>query len=423
MPSFKFNLNNKLSKSGEDLVMIHISFKDLGGKYKKIGLSTNVKVLPENWLQSKQMVSKSDYLHTSKNQDLKEIQIRVENVLIDAKRQQIEGNTDFKTWFLEQYNGKAEHVDWQKRPIWKDWDLYLASNKNNWTQGTYKGKKVEYNSFKKFELHINQPITWGAINMQFYYRYIEFCFENCGFKNSNVGRLIKGLKSFMEWAFNNDLHQNLVYKKKEFSKPEIIRNIICFNPDELIRFYNLKLTSKSDNIIRDCLCFSCFTGLRHSDIKLLTTANFDGKWLNIVSQKVSLRISIPLNDEAIAILKKYEGLPAGILLPIPSDQKCNKGLHRILKNNNFDRQIEIVDLIRREKIRAIRPLHEVFTFHCGKKTFITLFKKFGGDTNVAMSITGNKDENVIRSTYESIDDELKEQQMGKVWATWRERYS
>lgn len=420
MPSFRFYLNNKPNSKSLDLIMAHISYK-INGKFKKLPISTGLFIEQKYWLQKKQLVSKSHYLSDRLNNDLDKEKRCIESILLEAKTAAIQ-ELQFADFFKNKWNNRLNPAEqaWQKETIWKVWDDYIEANKNNWAANTLKNKNTDYNTLKDFEFYDKQPVTWESINMDFYTRFLNYCYDVKEFKNSSVGRTIKGFKTMMEWAFNNNRHQNLIYKKRDFAKPAYFKTIISFTPQELWEFYSLKLNI-TDSIIRDALCFSCFTGLRYSDIKLLTWANVKEGWLHVVTEKTTSEIVIPLNHEATEIIAKYKNQTC--LIPLPSDQKCNKAIHKILKRYEFNRSIEIIDVIRKEKQRKLKPLHEVFTFHCGKKTFITLFKKFGGDTNVAMSLTGNTDENVIRSSYETIDNELKQQQMDSVWTTWRQSVS
>lgn len=420
MASFRFNLNKKPNAKGLDVIMIHISYCIVTGKYAKLPLSSGLFVKPKEWLQKNQRVSKKDYMHESKNKALTKFDILLNELLIEATVQNKTGN-NFVEWIKEKWERRGddliEVIHWTEKSIWPDWDDYIRMKKNEWASNTLRSKNTDYKTLKLFETYDKTPVTWGGIDMDFYTRLVNWCYDEQEFVNSNVGRLIKGLKTMMDWCFNNDRHQNLTYKKKDFNKPKYFKSKISFTGDELRTFYDLKLNHEFDERVRDGVCFSCFTGLRYSDIKLLTKANVINGWLHLVTQKTTAPIVIPLCNEALAIIARYENEPT--LIPLPSDQKCNKAIHKLLKRHEFNREIELLDIVRKEKVRTVKPLHEVFTFHCSKKTFFTLFKKYGGDTNVGMSITGNTDEKTVRSSYEDIGEDLKRQQMTDVWAMWR----
>jgi integrase len=437
MSSCKFYLNNKPNSKGEDLLMIHISYSASPGKYKKLPISSGISVKPKHWLQKKQLVGKGERLCESMNNELDRISDFIGDLLIKAKGRKLMGE-DFVTFINDQWKKKpkekkAETTDqekteptrWEDKSIWPDWEDYLKACKNTCTPGTIRQKEVERDNVKLFEVYDSIPITWGSIDLDFYSRFLDWCFDVKDYKNSQTGRMIKAIKAFMEWAFNdNDRHFNVIYKKKAFSKPPALKNKVWFYPEELWAFYNLKISDPNEKAVRDGLLLSCFTGLRHSDIELLGRANLHKGWLNILLEKGSNRVVIPLSPEALQIIEENKGSnPSGSLIPIPTDQECNRTIHDILKRENFNRPVELIHMKRKQKIRTIKPLHEAFTFHSGKKTFYSLFKKFGGATDVAMSMTGNADERVIKESYETIDEGLKKEQMDKVWSTWRKQSS
>lgn len=107
--------------------------------------------------------------------------------------------------------------------------------------------------------------------------------------------------------------------------------------------------------IRDIFVFSCYTGLAYIDIKNLKKAHiskgFDNKlWINTKRQKTDVQTVVPLLDVAQTILYKYKGLPDGVLLPIPTNQKTNAYL---------------------KEIADVCGINKNLTFHLARHTFAT----------------------------------------------------
>jgi integrase len=88
---------------------------------------------------------------------------------------------------------------------------------------------------------------------------------------------------------------------------------------------------------RDIFVFSCYTGLSYIDVKSLSDENIvrgiDGNyWIFTKHQKNDELVKIPLLDEALDILKKYDQGGDTInekLLPVFSNQKVNKYLKEV----------------------------------------------------------------------------------------------
>jgi site-specific recombinase XerD len=103
---------------------------------------------------------------------------------------------------------------------------------------------------------------------------------------------------------------------------------------EIKKLMNKKFESKRLEEVRDVFLFQIFTGLAYIDAANLTEENiiedgFGQKWIQLTRQKSSVQANIPLLDVPLSILKKYEGLEKGKLLPIHTNQKMNEYLKEI----------------------------------------------------------------------------------------------
>ncbi len=125
--------------------------------------------------------------------------------------------------------------------------------------------------------------------------------------------------------------------------------------DELQRIMEKEFNTERLERIRDIFIFSCYTGLAYIDIKKLKKTNiskgFDNNsWITTKRQKTNVKAVIPLLDIPLMILEKYKGLPNGVLLPIPTNQKTNAYLKEIADVCGIDKNI---------------------TFHLARHTFAT----------------------------------------------------
>ena len=111
--------------------------------------------------------------------------------------------------------------------------------------------------------------------------------------------------------------------------------------------------------VRDIFLFSCYTGLSYGDVQKLKKTDIakgiDGTiWIHTNRQKTETSSRIPLLNEAMAIIDKYNDHPkcqiSGLLLPILSNQKMNSYLKEIADSCNIDK---------------------ILTFHISRYTFAT----------------------------------------------------
>ena len=78
---------------------------------------------------------------------------------------------------------------------------------------------------------------------------------------------------------------------------------------------------------------------------------FGQKWIRLNRQKSSVQANVPLLEIPLAILKKYELLEDGKILPIHSNQKMNEYL---------------------KEIATLCGINKRLSTHCGRHTFGTI---------------------------------------------------
>ncbi|MCF6185619.1 MAG: site-specific integrase, partial [Bacteroidales bacterium] len=156
--------------------------------------------------------------------------------------------------------------------------------------------------------------------------------------------------------------------------------------------------------IRDMFLFSCFTGLRFSDVQSLRNKNVtkegEDYYIEIRMNKtqgiVKLPISLLFNGKAVDIVKKYENKnPEEYLFPRISNQKANMKL---------------------KVISVIAKIDKNLTFHVSRHTFGTnlasatsdqfLIKELMGHTDIKTSMT------YIHTSQEHIKNKLKNTNWG-----------
>lgn len=149
----------------------------------------------------------------------------------------------------------------------------------------------------------------------------------------------------------NNPMQNLRFKHERTN-----RTFLTF--DELNRIKEVELSNESLNRVRNIFLFSCYSGLRFTDVDkltpkcIITDAN-GNKWIEIQEiQKTGDFHRIPLLNRAEEIVELYkeEAEITGKLLPLRSNQKVNAYLKIIADFSKIDK---------------------ILTFHMARHTFAT----------------------------------------------------
>ena len=118
-------------------------------------------------------------------------------------------------------------------------------------------------------------------------------------------KLHEYFQHFLHWAKERNYYSGNVYDKLKADEPE--KEVIFMQLEDLLTFMNYDFNNLRLNKVRDLYCFSCFTGLRYSDIVSLKFEHINGKILTKTQKKTGQVNSIPLNDLALEILKRNAG--------------------------------------------------------------------------------------------------------------------
>lgn len=248
-------------------------------------------------------------------------------------------------------------------------------------------------------------IDLREINHSFIVGFETYLNTQCSCNANTTAKFIQKFKSIVLTAQKNGWIQTDPFANYRISLKKVDRGYM--NDDELKCIMQKSFCSERLERIRDIFIFSCYTGLAYIDIKNLRqehiSKGFDGNlWINTKRQKTSIKTVVPLLEIAQMILDKYKGLPNGVLLPIPTNQKTNQYL---------------------KEIADVCGINKNLTFHLARHTFattITLSKgvpietvsKMLGHTNIKTTqiyarITNEK----ISTDMQVLSEKLKHSEM------------
>ncbi|MGK4569008.1 tyrosine-type recombinase/integrase [Flavobacterium sp. 3HN19-14] len=183
---------------------------------------------------------------------------------------------------------------------------------------------------------------------KFYQKFTEFLYKrNC--HDNYVGANIKVIRVFFNYVKNDKDFATGNFQRRFYVRKEEIE-IFVLSPEQLkflihdVEFDKSLLPSQRR--IKDIFVFGCTTGLRFSDIFLLTSKNFEKSdndfYLKIKSQKTKTFSLIKLPPYAVAIFEQYkpENTKSAVFGKI-SLFNFNKTLKQIGELANFTNVIEV----------------------------------------------------------------------------------
>ena len=397
--------SEKPDKNGERPIIVQTTHN-----YKKVRFTTGEKVKPSLWNKKKQRINANKEIENEQkynriNKLLDEIESKFKNIINDAKLKDIEISDSFIKANLFKAEVKKKEVS-----FFDIFDEYVKTNTPNRAKGTIKGYNSVINFLKDFEGYSKIKICFNGIDLILFDKLKEYAFTERKIADNYFSRILRVVKSFMNWAKERSYHNNDTFKK--FIAPEKNKDVIYLTIDELMKLNNYKFETECYNNVRDIYCFGCFTGLRISDIKQLTREKIKNNYIHITLQKTKSIETIPLNSYAKAIIDKHANEEE--LLPFMSEQKLNDYIKKCCKLAGIEDRITIVKFSGGNRTEITLPKCEFITTHTARKTFVTNSLILGMNVKTIKSITGHKSDGTFEK-YLKIAEDYKKLEMDNTW--------
>lgn len=164
--------------------------------------------------------------------------------------------------------------------------------------------------------------------------------------------------------------------------------------DELQRLFATHYERENPEI-RRAFALTCYCGIRHCDLIMLTYSNVDysNKVLTFRQSKTAAHskasgVNIPLTDTLLAIIgQKSDDAKDDFIFHLPSDTMCLKALRHWTKRAGIDKHI---------------------TWHCGRHSFATLLLSNGANIKVVSELLGHSSLKFTEIYVRAVDELKKE---------------
>ena len=402
---------------------------------KPFTYGTGLSIYPELWDQStyrpttdKKRIRKLSKREPHLTTELQNIRIRIENIdreiktyLLHIDTNRIEFNvTDLKEWLNKTIKKTAKAPQGQKDelllPYLDQTAKRMKSGKLKIISGRKRGQRygkatiinyqVLHTKWSQFENYIGKKIRFHQVDMNLFDQLIDF-FHSQSLSRNTISKYIRCLKVVLQLSYDEGLHSNQTYQNKKFSVPEIPSVSVYLNPKEIKAIKSQKLEDKTDQIIRDIFLIGCYTGLRYSDysrikpehIKERDIEGSKRKVIDLITQKTSERVIIPISTELDQILKRYD-----YQTPKSYGQLVNDRIKDIAKEAKLTEPIEIEQIIGGMRVKTIIPKHRLIKTHTARRSAITNMYLSGIERQHIMKISGHRTEKSL-NTYLKISKE------------------
>jgi len=296
---------------------------------------------------------------------------------------------------------------------------YIKSKERKVKPATLQVFRSMQRHLEAFEVHSKQPITFAALDFQFYEQFVDFLtfdyelprkkIPQYGVRVNTIGKTIHQFRIFILDRVRRkiipkiDLH--------DFKVPTEETDAIYLTFDEIGKIYVADLTDHPELMpARDLFVLGCLTGLRFSDFSALHPEDLRQNMLYKKQEKSVHWVVIPLRKEAKEIFTEQfkEAIP-GIC-----NAQFNKKVKEIAKLAGLHETIKFSYRKGNKQIEVKRPKWAWVTSHTARRSFCTNEYLKGTPYKMIMQISGHKREKDFYK-YIRIDPEAAAQKVMELW--------
>lgn len=332
-------------------------YANVNGEVKYFSINRTV---PESaWNQYAQEVKSSYPLWTLINNDIARYRSKAEEIRMDADK---ENDLISMFQFERILRGGAKDL----RDIFTFIEDDIEQFGNAYARETIKMYKSQAAKLKRFR----DVLRFHEITPLFWKKFDSYLISLDNNENTRW-KAYRTIKTFINKAMEAGILKTDPLRGVKVRKPE--GNRMYLSQEEvktLEKMYAGFMTNDLKRVLQYFL-FSCFTGIRYSDLRALKNSNIikesGNTYILINQQKTKKSVQIPLGSKAQKYLPK-KGLPDETVF----DMYCNQFTNRALKD-----------------IMKLAGTHKSISFHCARHTFATIALELSGDIAVVSKLCGH----------------------------------
>lgn len=376
--TYGFVLKPETNKKGLNPVYLR-AFQ--GGK--KIEIATSVVLSEKDWSESHQRVKKRNKLHERYNSILDAYDKKVLKLIVNHL---IHEETPLT---LRQLKDHTLSVG-QSEDSFTDYILnYLNENKSRLRLESWWSYKSQITKLLKFK----KTISFTDITEKFINDYHHYMLHALGNNENTASKSLRSFRTFVNITLRYGYIKSNPFKFITIKKVDGKRDYLT--TEELNKlsqaYFTGKIIKPIEKEILQYFLFSCYTGLRYSDLKTLKMSSIEANMIKINMHKTGYLVSIPLTQKALQLLPIKMTSNSEHVFRI----YCNKVTNRILKQ--IGQKYEIPKKV---------------TCHVARHTFATVSITLGIPIEVVSKLLGHTN---LKTTqvYAKIVDSVKEREMEK----------
>ncbi len=287
-----------------------------------------------------------------------------------------------------------------------------CGTQNNWTDSTYE----KFATTKNHLIGFDANLTFESLNESKLTDYVNYLRDTRNMRNSTISKQLGFLNWFLRWSVKKGYNDNNAFKTFKPKLKSTQKKVIFLTWDELNQLKDCKIPANKQYLdrIRDVFLFTCFTGLRYSDVFNLKRSDVKSNHIEVTTVKTADSLIIELNNHSRAILDKYKDVAFenNKVLPVITNQKMNDYLKELAELAGINEPIRETYYKGNKRIDEVTPKYALLGTHAGRRTFICNALSLGIPAQVVMKWTGHSDYKAMKP-YIDIADSIKANAMDK----------
>lgn len=264
------------------------------------------------------------------------------------------------------------------------YEIELEKKKSGLSPNMYEKYDVTLRKLKRFRTEI----IFKEIDIDFLNDFSAHC-RKLGNCQNTINANLKNIKFFVRLAYRKKLIFEDVFTEYKISTIKPLRNFLTENELlKLIDYFQKRIFNDMQRKVLQTFLFSCFTGLRFSDVENLRFDNFVDDFIVLKPQKtayIDKTVRIPLCQSAKNLVN-WEKKTRKVF-----DMYCSQYINRELKN-----------------ICSGMGIKKNITFHCARHTFATVYLRKTNDLAGLQKMLGHHSINETMIYAHALDDTIKE---------------
>lgn len=160
-----------------------------------------------------------------------------------------------------------------------------CGSQNSWGNATYEKFKAVKNHLSDFD----KNLSFEALTESKLMDYVNYLHRSMDMRNTTIEKQISYLKWFLRWSTKKGYNNNRDFEEFKPKLKSTKKKVIFLTWKELnqLRDCTIPETKKYLERVRDVFLFSCFTGLRHSDVYNLRKSDIKENHIEITTIKTA----------------------------------------------------------------------------------------------------------------------------------------